>query len=62
METVNLKARSTELAQDLAVATAILARAPYWPRWERLSDAEALIRVEESAPLGGLSWTAGGAL
>jgi hypothetical protein len=34
---------SSESAQDIALAGALLSRMPEWPRWERLSDVQALL-------------------
>ncbi len=38
---------SSESAQDLALAGALLSRLPDWPRWERLSDVQATLTIAE---------------
>jgi hypothetical protein len=39
---------SSESAQDIALAGALLSRMPEWPRWERLGDVQAALALAES--------------
>jgi len=48
METHKVAHFSSELSQDSALHAAITAHTPVWPRWERLSDVQALLSVEAS--------------
>lgn len=48
METLKVEHFSSELSQDSALHAAIAAHTPVWPRWERLSDVQALLSIEAS--------------
>lgn len=48
METHKIAHLSSELSQDSAMHAAIAAHTPVWPRWERLSDVQALLSIEAS--------------
>lgn len=48
METHKVAHFSSELSQDSALYAAIAAHTPVWPRWERLSDVQALLTIEAS--------------
>lgn len=48
METIKLPSFETEIDNDAMMYNAIYEYAPVWPRWERLSDVQALLSVETS--------------
>lgn len=48
METIKLPSFETEIDNDAMMYNAIYEYAPVWPRWERLSDVQALLSIEAS--------------